>query len=105
MPTETDLIVLDGSTFFYAQENGDSEADHHEGFFYRDVRHISQWLLLVDGEPIETLTSRRVDYFSARILGTPSTRGDDKKTVSIRRDRFVSEGLHEDVVIENLKNE
>ena len=105
MPTETDLIVLDGSTFFYTQENGDSEADHHEGFFYSDVRHISEWQLLVDGKPIEPLTSRRVDYFSARILGTPSTRGDDKKSVSIRRDRFVSEGLHEDVVVENLKNE
>jgi glycogen debranching enzyme len=105
MPTETDLIVLDGSTFFYTEENGDSEADHHEGFFYRDVRHLSRWLLFVDGAPIEPLTSRRVDYYSARILGTPAKRGDDKKTVSIRRDRFISEGMHEDVVVENLKNE
>jgi glycogen debranching enzyme len=105
VPTETDLIVLDGSTFFYTAENGDSEADLHEGFFYRDVRHISHWQLLVDGKPIEPLTSRRVDYFSARVLGTPSTRDDDKKTVSIRRDRFVSEGMHEDIVVESLKAE
>jgi glycogen debranching enzyme len=90
-----DLIILDGCTFMYSDENGDFEAEDADGFFYEDVRHLSSWHLLVDGKPVEPLSSRRVDYYSARIVG-----GDEQ--LAVRRDRFVSEGVHEDVVVENL---
>jgi glycogen debranching enzyme len=93
-----DLIILDGCTFMYSDENGDVEAEDAEGFFYEDVRHLSSWQLLVDGKPVEPLSSRRVDYYSARIVG-----GDEQ--LAVRRDRFVSEGMHEDVVVENLGTE
>ena len=106
MPAETDLIILDGATFCYTDENGDVEATEHEGFFFQDVRHLSRWRLLVDGHRIDPLTSRRVDYYSGRIVGTPkSDGGDGKQALSIRRDRFVSDGIHEDVIVENLKAE
>ena len=87
-----DLIVLDGCTFMYSDVSGDAEADEAKGFFYRDVRHLSSWHVFVDGKAIEPLSSRRVDYYSARIVG-----GDEK--LAVRRDRFVSEGMHEDVVV------
>ena len=90
-----DLIVLDGCTFMYSDVAGDAEADEAKGFFYRDVRHLSSWHVFVDGKAIEPLSSRRVDYYSARIVG-----GDEK--LAVRRDRFVSEGMHEDVVVQNL---
>lgn len=90
-----DLIILDGCTFMYSDASGDMEAHEAKGFFYRDVRHLSSWHVLVDGEPIEPLSSRRVDYYSARIVG-----GD--QNVTVRRDRFVSEGMHEKVVVQNL---
>jgi glycogen debranching enzyme len=102
---ETDLIILDGCTFFYSSENGDVEAHEAEGLFYEDVRHLSSWRVLVDGREIEPLTSRRVDYYSARIVGTPPQQGDGAAPVSVRRDRFVSEGVHEDVVLENLSGD
>ena len=35
-----DIIILDGTTFWYSDPNGDLEAREHEGFFYRDVRHM-----------------------------------------------------------------
>ena len=101
MPSTDDLIILDGTTFWYSDPNGDLESEEHEGFFYRDVRHISSWQLRVDGRELDPLTSRRVDYFSARIVGKPKA-GDGAPSVSVRRDRFVSEGAHEDVVLENL---
>ena len=44
------LLLLDGCTFFLSQENGDVESRAPEGFFYSDVRHLSQWRLLIDGE-------------------------------------------------------
>src|SRR5919204_1693853 len=101
MAGRDDIIILDGTTFWYSDPNGDLESEEHEGFFYRDVRHIASWQLRVDGRELDPLTSRRVDYFSARIVGKPKA-GDGAPSVSVRRDRFVSEGAHEDVVLENL---
>jgi len=103
--TETDLIILDGCTFFYSSENGDVEAEDAEGLFYQDVRHLSRWHVRIDGAKLEPLTSRRVDYFSARVVGTPPKQGDGAAPISVRRDRFVTEGAHEDVVLENLSDD
>jgi hypothetical protein len=98
-----DLIILDGCTFVYSDGSGDVEAEEAEGFFYQDVRHLSRWLLRIDGEALEPLTSRRVDYYSARIVGTQED--GDAPPIAVRRDRFVSEGMHEDIVIQNLRTE
>ena len=99
-----DIIILDGTTFWYSDPNGDLEAREHEGFFYRDVRHISTWQLRINGCKLDPLTSRRVDYFSARIVGKPDG-VEGAPSVSVRRDRFVTEGAHEDVAVENLTAE
>lgn len=39
-----DLIVLDGSTFFLSDAAGDIR-DRAGAFFFRDVRHLSEWSL------------------------------------------------------------
>ncbi len=95
------LIILDGTTFFYSDHSGDVEAEQAEGFFYRDVRHLSRWLLTFDGKPLDPLTSRRVDYFSLRIAGAVP-KAEDASPLSVIRDRFVTEGVHEDLVVQNL---
>jgi len=100
-----DLIILDGGTFWYTDANGDVEAREHEGFFYEDVRHLSSWHLRLDGQKLEPLTSRAVDYYSARIVCKSKAAGDDAIPISVRRDRFVTEGAHEDIVLENLQDE
>jgi glycogen debranching enzyme len=105
MAAETDLIILDGCTFFYSAENGDVEAKEAEGLFYQDVRHLSRWTVRVDGKEVQPLSSRRVDYYSARIVGMPKQNSKGASQVSLRRDRFVSEGVHEDVILENLSND
>ena len=102
MADDSNLIILDGCTFFYSTENGDVDAKDAEGFFYQDVRHLSRWQVRVDDNELDALTSRRVDYYSARIVCKTDDSDDDAPAVSIRRDRFVSEGAHEDVVLENL---
>ena len=90
------LLLLDGCTFFLSQENGDVEANQPEGFFFNDVRHLSEWRLLVDEEPLHALTSRAVDYFSGRVVAAP--KGKDPP-FTVERDRFVTEGAHEDIVV------
>jgi len=95
------LIVLDGRTLFKTEESGDVDATHADGYFIDDVRHLSRWQLRVDGEPIQVLTSTTVDYFSARIVGSAG----EPPTLAVRRDRFATDGLHEDIVLENLTGE
>jgi glycogen debranching enzyme len=99
-----DLIILDGSTFWYSDRNGDLEARAHEGFFYEDVRHLSSWHLRLEDHELEALTCRRVDSFSARIVCKRSLDGDDAIPITVRRERFVTEGAHEDVYLENLQD-
>ena len=60
----SDLSLIDGSTYFLSTENGDIEVKSGEGFFHADMRHLSTWQLLIDGEPMYVLASACVDYFS-----------------------------------------
>jgi glycogen debranching enzyme len=100
------LVTLDGSTFFVTDRRGDAQGTEADGFFFSDVRHLSTWQLLVDGAPIRVLTARSVDYYSARVYATTATaRVGVNPTVSVRRDRIVADGVHEDVVVENHSDE
>jgi glycogen debranching enzyme len=100
---QDELIIVDGSTFMYCDRAGDVEAEQPEGFFYEDVRHLSRWCLLVDGEPLVPLTSRVVDHFSSRIVA--AREGEQQPTLSVQRDRFATEGLHEDLLVTNHGDE
>jgi glycogen debranching enzyme len=97
-----DLVVLDGSTFFVSDEAGDAAGAGATGFFFQDVRHLSTWSLLIDGSPMRVLTSRIVDYYSARVFGTmPIERVGANPAISIQRDRIVAGGVHEDLWVRN----
>jgi glycogen debranching enzyme len=97
-----DLIILDGTTFYVSSRNCDLDASGSTGFFHEDTRHLSEWRLFLDGRRTEAVTSRAIDYYSARTLAIPeaSARG-EHLTLTVRRDRFVSNGFHEDIVVEN----
>ena len=97
------LVVLDGSTFFVSSPGGDVEpgADA-SGYFFADMRHLSTWQLLADGEPLRVLSSCTVDYYSATVDATLArARVGKNPTVTVRRDRFVSDGVHEDLIVTN----
>src|SRR5437870_9291587 len=98
-----ELTVLDGNTFFVSDRAGDVEAgEMANGFFHADTRHLSDWRLLVDGQPVHVLTSRTVDYYSASVFGTlASVSVGENPPISIRRDRFVARGVHEDLTVQN----
>ena len=99
----SDLTVLDGNTFFVSDAAGDVEpGPDANGFFHADMRHLSTWRLLVNGRPMHVLTSRTVDYYSAAVFGTLATVGvGENPPISIRRDRFVAGGVHEDLTVQN----
>ena len=106
--TEADtheLHLVNGSTYFLSQPNGDVEAQAAEGFFHRDMRHLSLWILTVDDQRLEPLTSEAVDYCSARIYAIPSEDEggdlDSQPRLTLRRERLVDGGVHEDVLVES----
>jgi glycogen debranching enzyme len=97
------LTILDGTTYFMSDSSGDIEAKRAEGFFHEDMRHLSRWVLRIEGEPPLLLSSRRVDYYSARVAGAACVDEEiDAATIAIRRERFIAGGVHEDVIVENL---
>ncbi|HEV2012945.1 MAG TPA: glycogen debranching N-terminal domain-containing protein [Candidatus Dormibacteraeota bacterium] len=98
-----DLTVLDGNTFFVSDAAGDVEpGELPNGFFHADMRHLSKWRLLVNGRPTHVLTSRSVDYYSAAIFATlASVSVGENPPVSIRRNRFIARGVHEDLTVQN----
>ncbi len=97
------LTVLDGNTFFVSDAAGDVEPGNAaNGFFHADMRQLSTWRLLVNGQPVHVLTSRTVDYYSASVFATlASVSVGENPSISIRRDRFVARGVHEDLTIQN----
>ncbi len=97
------LVVLDGSSFLVLEPGGDVEpGPDANGYFFADMRHLAVWRLVVDGERPKLLSSRAVDYYSASIHCTLArARVGKNPTVSIRRDRFISDGVHEDLTVEN----
>jgi glycogen debranching enzyme len=97
-----DLITLDGTTFFHTDGNGDVEADEAKGYFFRDVRHLSRWRLRLNERELQCLSSTAVNYYSARIvLGTDG----EQPEITVVRDRFVTDGIHEDLTVTNHSTE
>jgi glycogen debranching enzyme len=96
------LTIMDGSTFFVSDERGDAVARLAEGLFVSDVRHLSKWRLLVNGEPIFLLSSRTVGYDRARIFGTlAGSHIGQNPPVTLSRDRRVHNGVTERISLES----
>jgi glycogen debranching enzyme len=103
---EHDLVVLDGSTFAASPESGDMHPDAMDGFFHSDTRHLSEWSLLANGEPLLHLTSRNLEYYACRIVGVVAgTEKEGVPSITVLRDRFVRDGMHEDLFVENNSEE
>jgi glycogen debranching enzyme len=91
--------ILDGSTFCVCDERGDLCEPTH-GLFVDDTRFLSRLGLTVDGERPLLLSSGTVEYFSAAFfLRTASS------DISIRRERFVGEGMQDHIVVTNESSE
>jgi glycogen debranching enzyme len=95
------LTILEGSTFCVSDERGDI-AEPVMGLFASDTRFLSRWVLTINGARPLTLSSDRVDYFSAAFyLRNPVVDGLGPDELSIGRDRFVGDGMQEHIVVQS----
>ena len=88
------------------QPNGRIDADEEQGFFARDTRFISAYDFWVNGRRPTLLNSSPVEFFSSRFEFTNPDLIDEtgpiaREQLSIRLDRTVSGGVHEDFDLVN----
>ena len=96
--------ILDGNTFVVSDERGDIEASLTDptGLFSFDTRFLSKWVLTLNGERLNALSTDDLQYFETRFFLVPGTGTVyiDAK-LSVIRKRAVLDGFHEELTILN----
>ena len=96
--------ILEGNTFVVSDERGDIEASLTDptGLFSFDTRFLSTWVLTVDGQRLNALSTDDLNYFETRFFLVPGTGTVyvDAKLSVIRR-RSVGSGFTEELTILN----
>ena len=103
MPEPT-IAILDGSTFVVSDPRGDIDArpDQAQGFFFKDTRHLSRWLLTVNGVAPAVLSTDTTEYYFAQFFLAPATGTIyENPYVSVIRRRWVGAELVEKVEVQN----
>src|SRR5690242_14998323 len=98
------VTILDGSTFVVSDVQGDIDAqpDQPLGFFYRDMRHLSTWRVLLNGRPLDALSTAEFGYDEAVFFLTlPTGTIYQNPHLSVIRRRFVGDGLREELTVNN----
>jgi glycogen debranching enzyme len=102
--SDNTISTLDGSTFLVSNPNGDIDArpDQPEGLFFKDTRHLSKWILTINGLALDVLSTDAIEYYYAQHFCTPPTGTIYKNpTLSLIRRRFVGNGFVEDLTVLN----
>ncbi len=99
MPTD-ELVLVDGSTFYTSSLDGDVRVQRH-GLFHADIRHLSQWELRLDGQPLRQLTTRRLTYYRGYIAATLARGIGDNPTLLVHRTRVLGGGCAETIELES----
>ena len=96
--------ILDGNTFVVSDDRGDIEASLTDptGLFSFDTRFLSRWVLTLNGQRMNALSTDDLQYFETRFFLVPGTGTVyiDAKLSVIRR-RAVVKGFTEELTILN----
>ncbi|HZD59747.1 MAG TPA: glycogen debranching N-terminal domain-containing protein [Anaerolineae bacterium] len=96
------VTINEGTSFVIANEVGDILPGKEAGLYSQDTRFLSRYEMFVNGTKPILLTGRQVDYYSAvHYVTTPEIDAIPPDSISMSRKRFVGNGLHEDIDIEN----
>jgi glycogen debranching enzyme len=99
------LRILEGATFCICDELGDLHGDV-EGLFAQDTRFLSGLKLTINGQRPLLLSSDKIEYFSAAFfMRNPLGGGLAPDVLSIRRERFVGDGMQDSFMVQNQSME
>jgi glycogen debranching enzyme len=98
------VSILEGDTFVVSDRRGDiaGSPEEPQGLFKGDTRFLSRWVLSVNGQKPNALSTDDVNYFSTQFFLVPGTgTAYVDSPMSILRQRAVGGGFHEDVQVMN----
>jgi glycogen debranching enzyme len=100
--------ILEGNTFVVSDNRGDIESSLSDptGLFSFDTRFLSRWVLTVNGQRLDALSTDDLHYFQTRFFLVPgggSVYVDSRLTVI--REREVADGFREELRVLNHDNE
>jgi glycogen debranching enzyme len=100
--------ILEGNTFVVSDDRGDIEASLTDptGLFSFDTRFLSHWVLTVNGQRLNVLSTDDLQYFQTRFFlvpGSGSVYVDSK--LSVIRQREVADGFREELRVLNHESE
>jgi glycogen debranching enzyme len=99
------LRILEGATFCICDELGDLNGQV-EGLFAQDTRFLSGLKLTINGQRPLLLSSDKIEYFSAAFfMRNPLAGGLAQDALSIRRERFVGDGMQDSFTVQNQSME
>ncbi len=100
------MTLIEGTSFSIASSDGDIEPGRVEGLFFEDTRFVSTWRLHLDQQRPQSLGLLPRHPFAATFVsrGQPQS-GEADSTLLVLRDRYVGNGMREDITLQNLGRE
>ena len=100
------VTLVEGSAFLICSPSGEVLPESASGFFFRDTRFLSRWVVLVNGQIPEPLARSVPDPYSATFVSrTHPAAGRADSNLMIERRRYVGRGMREDLIIRNFGEE
>ncbi len=100
------VTLVEGSAFLICAPSGDLTPESPEGFFFRDSRFLSRWILEVNGERPEVLATDCPEPYAATFVSRTRPRaGRVDSNLMVLRRRYVGRGMREDVLVRNFSEE
>jgi glycogen debranching enzyme len=94
------ITIVEGSSFCVSSASGDIVPELPHGVFYRDTRLVSRMTLLIDGAPVEPLSTMTPEPYRALIVGRAGHEpGRADTPLTVERDRRVDGGLRERITV------
>ena len=100
------VTLVEGSAFLICSPSGEVSPESPAGFFFRDTRFLSRWIVLVNGQVPEPLARAVPEPYSATFVSrTHPAPGRADSNLMIERRRYVGRGMREDLIIRNFGEE
>ena len=100
------VTLLEETSFCISEPSGDILPGGAQGLFFRDTRFVSRLELQLDGEPPEAVAVQHSDPYACTFLGRrPPGPCQADSTLLVIRQRYVGNGMREDITLRNLGRE
>ncbi|HEX8005419.1 MAG TPA: glycogen debranching N-terminal domain-containing protein [Trebonia sp.] len=94
------MRAVDGPTLMLCTSTGDVERHFICGLYQHDTRYLSEWRLLIQGQPLDLLTSKMLDGSRQLFyLTNKEVPGLPVQGITVRRQRTVGAGMAELITV------